>query len=89
MLASSRGTPLFARLNLLPPIPPYKPFAMFAAISKVSLRQGEGILLYKYFYCLRLVIKSDVGNGLDRSDNDAQIRTIKRKYSRYSAYTLL
>ena len=49
---------LFARLNLLPPIPPcgpmtsigpYKPFAMFAAISKVSLRQGEGILLYKYF----------------------------------------
>lgn len=28
---------------------PYKPFAMFAAISKVSLRQGEGILLYKYF----------------------------------------
>lgn len=58
MLASSRGTTLFARLNLLPPIPPcgpmtsigpYKPFAMFAAISKVSLRQGEGILLYKYF----------------------------------------
>ncbi len=30
-------------------IGPYKPFAMFAAISKVSLRQGEGILLYKYF----------------------------------------
>ena len=28
---------------------PTKPFAMFAAISKVSLRQGEGILLYKYF----------------------------------------
>ena len=49
MLASSRGTTLFARLNLLPPIPPYNPFAMFAAISKVSLRQGEGILLYKYF----------------------------------------
>lgn len=49
MLASSRGTTLFARLNLLPPIPPYKPFAMFAAISKVSLQQGEGILLYKYF----------------------------------------
>ena len=69
-------------------IGPYKPFAMFAAISKVSLRQGEGILLYKYFYCLRLVIKSDVGNGLDRSDNYAQMRTLKRKYSRHSAYTL-
>ena len=58
MLASSRGTTLFARLKLLPLIPPcrpimsiapYKPFAMFAAISKVSLQQGEGILLYKYF----------------------------------------
>ena len=30
-------------------IGPYKPFAMFAAISKVFLRQGEGILPYKYF----------------------------------------
>ena len=49
---------LFARRNLLPPIlpcgpmtsiGPYKPFAMFAAINKVFLRQGEGILLYKYF----------------------------------------
>ena len=49
---------LFARRNLSPPIPPcgpmtsigpYKPFAMFAAISKVFLRQGEGILPYKYF----------------------------------------
>ena len=30
-------------------IGPYKPFAMFVAISKVSLQQGEGILLYKYF----------------------------------------
>ena len=49
---------LFARRNLSPLIPPcgpmtsigpYKPFAMFAAISKVPLRQGEGILPYKYF----------------------------------------
>ena len=59
MLASSRGTlPYLLASSFLPPIPPcgpmtsigpYKPFAMFAAISKVSLRQGEGILLYKYF----------------------------------------
>ena len=59
MLASSSGTlPYLLALIFLPSIPPcgpmtsigpYKPFAMFAAISKVSLRQGEGILLYKYF----------------------------------------
>ena len=58
MLASSRGTLpylLASTLAAIPPcgpmtsIGPYKPFAMFAAISKVSLRQGEGILLYKYF----------------------------------------
>ena len=69
-------------------IVPYKWFASFVAISKVSPRQDEGIPPYSIFIGRQYIIKCSVGNGLDRSDNYAQMRTLKRKYSRYSAYTL-
>ncbi len=49
-------------------IGPYKLFAMCVVTSKVSLRRDEGIPPYRLFYGSSPIIKSSVGNGLDRSE---------------------
>ncbi len=48
-------------------IVPYKLIATCVAINKVSPRRGEGTPPYEQFSSLQRMIKSSVGNGLDRS----------------------
>ena len=57
-------------------IVPYKLFAAFATCSKVSPRRDEGIPPYRTFYCLLLLAKYSVENGLDRSSVLWQYRII-------------